>query len=200
MLTETVLEDNVAESVHEAPATTSRVDRAKAALNDGRTWFRGFRRTRPFWGGLWILVGGYFLLEMSMVPIQIIVSAGLTGLGGWLTGGGLILCGLMTWFVPNQKLFAGVIALLLAIVSIVISNLGGMFLGMFFGVIGASMTLGWGPAKPRTFGRKNKAGADAPAREHRGGRDRDCVMSGRRAVRAARPVARRCSSPLSSDS
>lgn len=160
MLAETVLEND---TVDTAPATVSRVDRIKGVLGDARIWFRGFRRTRPFWGGLWMLVGGYFLLEMSMVPIQVMVSAGLTGFGGWLTGGGLILCGLMTWFVPTQKLFAGVIGLLLAIVSMVISNLGGLFLGMFFGILGASMTLGWGPAKPRKFGKKNKADAEAPA-------------------------------------
>ena len=110
-----------------------------------------------------MLVGAYFLLEMSMVPIQVIVTAGLTGLGGWMTGGGLLLCGLMTWFFPSQKLLAGVIGLLLAIVSIVISNLGGLFLGMFFGVIGAAMTLSWGPAKPRKLGKIQDAEAGATA-------------------------------------
>lgn len=164
MLTDSVLEDAV-QDTEQAPAAVSHVQRVKSVLNDGRTWFRGFRRTRPFWGGLWMLVGAYFLLDMSMVPIQVIVKAGLTGLGGWLTGGTLLLCGLATWFFPTQKLFAGVIGLLVAIVSVVISNLGGLFLGMFFGVIGASMTLGWGPAKPRSFGRKKKVTEEAAAQD-----------------------------------
>ncbi|MCE5287740.1 MAG: DUF6114 domain-containing protein [Nocardiaceae bacterium] len=164
MLTDTVLENAVPET-EAVSIPSTRLERARYAASDARTWFRGFRRSRPFWGGLWMLVGAYFLLDMSMVPIQLVVKAGLTGLGGWLTGGTLLLCGLTTWFFPTQKLFAGVIGLLVAIVSIVVSNLGGLFLGMFFGVIGASMTLGWGPAKPRTFGRKKKVTDEAAAQD-----------------------------------
>jgi hypothetical protein len=164
LLTETVLEDAVPET-EEAPTAVTPVQRVKSLLNDARIWFRGFRRSRPFWGGLWMIVGAYFLLEMSMIPIQVIVKAGLTGLGGWLTGGALLLCGLTTWFFPTQRIFAGFIGLLVAIVSIVISNLGGLFLGMFFGVIGASMTLGWGPAKPRKFGKKKKVTEEAAAQD-----------------------------------
>ena len=61
MLTETILEDAVQET-EQAPVAPSRVQRVKAKLSDARIWFRGFRRTRPFWGGLWMLVGAYFLL------------------------------------------------------------------------------------------------------------------------------------------
>lgn len=114
--------------------------------SDGaRSWFRAFRRTRPFWGGLWIVVGGWLIVRLSMVPLQVVLSAGTAGFGGWLTGGGLIVCGLIAWAMPSQRYVAGVIAILLAVASLVLSNLGGMFLGMAFGVIGAAMVLSWGP-------------------------------------------------------
>ena len=130
-----------------------------AKLRLARTWFRGFRRTRPFWGGLWMLLGGWWILRMSMVEWQVLFSAGLTGFGGWLSGGGLILCGVVAWFAPSQSYFAGLIGLLLAVASFIISNLGGFFVGMFFGIVGSAMVLSWGERKARVhlFGRRKAA-------------------------------------------
>ncbi|MFH5209909.1 DUF6114 domain-containing protein [Antrihabitans spumae] len=122
---------------------------ARPHVHSARLWFRGFRRSRPFWGGLWMLIGGWLILRLSMVEFHIMFSAGLTGFGGWLAGGGLIVCGVAAWISPSQRFFAGLIGLLLAIVSFVISNLGGLFIGMVFGIIGSAMTLSWGPTKPR---------------------------------------------------
>lgn len=124
-------------------------DRAWRRTAGARAWFRAFRRTRPFWGGLWLLVGGWLILRLSMVSVQIVVSAGLAGFGGWLTGGGLIVCGLIAWAAPTQRYIAGIIAILLAVASLVLSNLGGMFFGMLFGILGGAMVLAWGPKKPR---------------------------------------------------
>ncbi|WP_187776176.1 DUF6114 domain-containing protein [Antrihabitans cavernicola] len=118
-----------------------------------RSWFGAFRRTRPFWGGLWMIVGGWLIVRLSMVPLQVVVSAGMAGFGGWLTGGGLIVCGLIAWSAPSQRYVAGIIAVMLAIASLVLSNLGGMFVGMLFGVVGAAMVLSWGPKKPRKSAR-----------------------------------------------
>ena len=38
-----------------------RVDGARQYLHDAWVWFRAFRRTRPFWGGLWLIVGGWLV-------------------------------------------------------------------------------------------------------------------------------------------
>lgn len=35
--------------------------RVKAAY----VWFRAFRRTRPFWGGVWLVAGGWTVLKFS---------------------------------------------------------------------------------------------------------------------------------------
>lgn len=126
------------------------MDRAWRRTAGARAWFRAFRRTRPFWGGLWLLVGGWLILRLSMVSVQIVVSAGLAGFGGWLTGGGLIVCGLIAWAAPTQRYIAGIIAILLAVASLVLSNLGGMFFGMLFGILGGAMVLAWGPKKTRS--------------------------------------------------
>lgn len=117
------------------------------AMVAARRSFRAFRRTRPFWGGLWLLIGGWLVLRLSMVSAHIAVTGGMTGAGGWLTGGGMILCGLAAWFAPSQRYVVGVAGVLLAISSLVVSNLGGFFVGMALGVLGGSMTLAWGPKK-----------------------------------------------------
>jgi len=113
-----------------------------------RRTFRAFRRTRPFWGGLWLLVGGWLVLRLSMVSAHVVVAGGLTAVGGWLTGGGMIACGLATWAAPSQRYVLGVVGSLLAITSLVVSNLGGLFVGMFAGLVGGAMTLAWGPKAP----------------------------------------------------
>ncbi|HEY2833976.1 MAG TPA: DUF6114 domain-containing protein [Sporichthyaceae bacterium] len=117
-------------------------------LDAARRTLRAFRRTRPFWGGLWLLVGGWLVLRLSMVPAHIAVGAGLSGIGGWLTGGGMILCGLAAWGAPSQRYVVGAVGVLLAVTSLIVSNLGGLFLGMLAGIIGGAMTLAWGPKKP----------------------------------------------------
>jgi hypothetical protein len=122
--------------------------RASAGWDAVRRTFRAYRRTRPFWGGLWLLVGGWLVLRLSMVPAQIAVAAGITGLGGWITGGGMILCGLGAWAAPSQRYVVGVVGVLLAICSLLVSNLGGLFVGMAAGILGGAMTLAWGPKKP----------------------------------------------------
>jgi hypothetical protein len=126
-----------------ADALTSR------RLDAARRTFRAFRRTRPFWGGLWLVVGGWLVLRLSMVPAHVAVAAGLNGIGGWLTGGGLILCGLAAWAAPSQRYVVGAVGVLLAVTSLIVSNLGGMFIGMLAGIIGGSMTLAWGPKRAR---------------------------------------------------
>jgi hypothetical protein len=123
-----------------ASAEASRLDAV-------RRTFRAFRRTRPFWGGLWLLVGGWLVLRLSMVPAHIAVATGINGIGGWLTGGGMILCGLTAWAAPSQRYVVGAVGVLLAVTSLIVSNLGGMFIGMLVGIIGGSMTLAWGPKK-----------------------------------------------------
>lgn len=114
-----------------------------------RRWFRAFRRTRPFWGGLWLMLGGYWVLHYNAAPIGVIVATGMGGLSGWLIGGGMFVCGLIPWFAPSQRYTVGFMGTVLSVVSLVASNLGGFFLGMAFGILGGTMLLAWGPKRPR---------------------------------------------------
>ncbi|MER5709829.1 DUF6114 domain-containing protein [Streptomyces sp. NPDC002122] len=118
-------------------------------LSSAYAWFRAFRRTRPFWGGVWLIAGGWTVLKFSLSSLQLIVSTGFGGVAGYLVGGGMILCGLIPIALPGQRYTFGIIGAVLAVVSLVVSNLGGFLLGMTLGILGGSMTVGWGAKGPR---------------------------------------------------
>src|SRR5262245_31146435 len=95
----------------------------------GRTWrrYRAWRRSRPFWAGIWLIIAGAELLLIPL-PIRdmgIILHIGIGGISGILIGAILIALGLLLWFHPGQRLFYSIVAVLLAIAALVASNLGG---------------------------------------------------------------------------
>ncbi|MGW2395725.1 DUF6114 domain-containing protein [Kitasatospora sp. NPDC001664] len=130
--------------------------RTRAATGAGWRWFTAFRRTRPFWGGLWLVAGGWTVLKFSLGAIQLVTAVGFNAVAGYLVGGGMMLCGLIPIAAPRQRVTFGLIGTVLAVVSLVVSNLGGFLLGMVLGVLGGAMTAGWGPRR----GRAPAAGAD----------------------------------------
>ena len=128
-----------------------------------RRAFRTWRRSRPFWGGLLLLLAG---LEMLAIPlfsvlahtsVKVIIYIGIGGVFGVLIGGLLVACGLLIWFHPSQRVFYAIAGMLLAVVSFVATNLGGFFVGMLLGVTGGSLSFAWAPV----------AGREPPGRRHR---------------------------------
>ncbi|MER7653944.1 DUF6114 domain-containing protein [Streptomyces albidoflavus] len=142
-----------------AAESGTRGARVRAGLRQGRAWFRAFRRTRPFWGGVWLVAGGWTVLKFSLAPMQLVVSTGFDGIAGYLLGGGMILSGLVPLAAPQQRYTFGIIGAVLAVVSLVASNLGGFLLGMVLGVLGGSMMVGWGPKRPARAERRSAAGS-----------------------------------------
>ncbi|NUV76801.1 MULTISPECIES: DUF6114 domain-containing protein [Streptomyces] len=142
-----------------ATESAARGARVRAGLRRGRAWFRAFRRTRPFWGGVWMVAGGWTVLKFSLAPMQLVVSTGFDGIAGYLLGGGMILSGLVPLAAPQQRYTFGIIGAVLAVVSLVASNLGGFLLGMVLGVLGGSMMAGWGPKRPARGKRRPAAGS-----------------------------------------
>lgn len=120
--------------------------------------FRGWRRTRPFWGGFLLLLAGIELLVIPLSGIlvhgavKLVVYIGIGGVFGVLLGVLLIACGLLLWLNPAHRTFYAIAGVLLAVLSFITSNLGGFFIGMLLGIIGGSMGFGWTPS------------ADQPAR------------------------------------
>jgi hypothetical protein len=114
------------------------------------TRFREFRWTRPFWGGLFMIVGGAIIGWLPLGPITEIVHLGIGGIGGYLCSLLLMAMGLTVWFRSDLRRAAGVVAVLVSLVSFPVSNLGGFVVGMMLGIAGGCMAFGWRPADIET--------------------------------------------------
>ncbi|MCK9873229.1 DUF6114 domain-containing protein, partial [Nocardiopsis dassonvillei] len=143
---------------------------ALTLLRGGRARLRDWRRGRPFWGGLLLVIAGVELLvapaaQSLILPIDLIAYTGVAGVSGPLIAVLLITLGALSWFQPAQHLFFGVVGLMLGLVSFVTSNFGGFVIGMLLGIVGGSLVFAWAPHvdRRRRRGRGRRRAADADA-------------------------------------
>jgi len=135
------------EMVNDPTATHGRPPRGP--LGATRDLFRAFRRTRPFWGGVWMILGGLDIVYWVRNPIGIVLGGGWSTSAGYIVGGSMIVFALVGWFSPHYKGVIGVVGMLLALVAFIAANLGGFLIGSVLGVIGGAMVWGWGPKKAK---------------------------------------------------
>ena len=117
------------------------------------TWrsFRSWRRCRPFWGGLLLLLSGLELLAIPLSSvlargsIKLVIYIGIGGVAGAIIGALLMACGVLVWLQPAHRVFYSIAGVLLAVASFVATNLGGFFVGMLLGVVGGSASFAWTP-------------------------------------------------------
>ncbi|MFF9345892.1 DUF6114 domain-containing protein [Streptomyces sp. NPDC014734] len=120
-----------------------------------RAWRRGFRTwrgDRPFWAGLFTMMGGlpiaYFpYANMHLGNITLAMST-TAGAGSLIIGVLLITLGLTMWFHHIVRVFAGVAAILLALISIPVANIGGFLIGFLFALLGGALSVSWAPGEP----------------------------------------------------
>ncbi|MEV5982971.1 DUF6114 domain-containing protein [Streptomyces sp. NPDC052114] len=110
-----------------------------------RRTVRRWRRTRPFWGGLLLILGGAELLLVPLSPLTVLVSLGLGGLAALGIGIALVVAGLFLWLLPHTHHYVSVNALILSVLSFAATNLGGFLVGMLLGIAGSAMGFGWTP-------------------------------------------------------
>lgn len=157
------------------PTAESADDTAELAASDDRTaWqrFRAWRRSRPFVGGLLTALGGIEMFFSGQLDIgRIHIQLGIEGLQATIIPILLLLLGILAVAMPAHRVFYGVIALAIAVYSLVGVNLGGFFIGMLLSTIGGILTVAWMPPEQRgerrRRGRRREAVAadDAPAEE-----------------------------------
>src|SRR5690625_3459888 len=130
---------------------------ASRAWHTARPAFRRWRKDRPFWGGLLIIVAGLIIVAAPVLnPLPLIVQQGIAGISGYLAGVLLMAVGALVWLQPPQRFFYGIAAILLSLVSFITSNFGGFVLGMLFGLIGGALAVAWVPDRKRKSGRKRR--------------------------------------------
>ncbi|NES16449.1 MULTISPECIES: DUF6114 domain-containing protein [Micromonospora] len=116
----------------------------------GEAWrgFRRWRRSRPFWGGLFTALAGLEIFGTTQMSLNgLTFQMGPTGFLSWLIPVILVACGMLLWFTPAQRMFYAIVAAITALYSMIGVNLGGFFIGLLLGMIGSALGFAWVPAK-----------------------------------------------------
>ncbi|WP_326767897.1 DUF6114 domain-containing protein [Streptomyces sp. NBC_01591] len=115
--------------------------------------FRTWRGNRPFWAGLFTMMGGlpiayfpYANMHLGNVTLAMSTTA---GAGSLIIGILLVTLGLTMWFHHIVRVFAGVAAILLALISIPVANIGGFLVGFLFALLGGALSVSWAPGEPK---------------------------------------------------
>ena len=115
---------------------------------DDRGWrekFREWRSTRPFAGGLLMLSSGIIMVAPAYFTVQIsdllVMISTISGVSTLLIGALLIMFGIGTWMQPYAATYLGVLGIIVAIIAVPTSNLGGFFIGSLFGIVGAFLAV-----------------------------------------------------------
>lgn len=128
---------------------------ARQRFADGRAAFRAWRRSRPFWGGLLLVISGLELVALPLSGVlvhgalKLVIYIGIGGVFGVLIGILLVAAGIMCWISPAQRVFYGIAGIVLGVLSFPASNLGGFFLGMLLAIVGGSLAFAWTRAEPQ---------------------------------------------------
>ena len=92
--------------------------------------------------GIVMVTPAYLSFEVSNIIIQVSTISGVSTL---LIGALLATCAIMAWYKPEMRLLAGVAAMILGIVALPMSNLGGFIIGTLLALIGGALALSWTP-------------------------------------------------------
>lgn len=135
----------------------------------GSSW-RGWRKRRPFAGGLLMILSGAVMASLVAMPVELMIQTGVGGVSSLMFGGMLAVLGLVTWFTPNQHVVTGALAGFLGLGALVLSNLGGLVVGTLLALVGGGLAFAWRPvARPprrgRRRGRHSPTAATVPAGE-----------------------------------
>jgi hypothetical protein len=114
--------------------------------------FRAWRGGRPFWAGLFVLLAGLPIAYFPYANLQIghltLAMATTAGAGSLIIGVLLVVLGISLWFQKHVRTFAGVAAILLGLVSLPVSNIGGFIVGFLLALVGGAMAVAWAPGEP----------------------------------------------------
>ena len=121
--------------------------------------FRHWRRQRPFAGGLLVALGGVEMFFSGQLDIgHLHVQLGIEGLQATVIPIALLLLGILAVTMPAHHVFYGILALVVAIYSLIGVNLGGFIVGMLLAGTGAVLVVAWmGPRAAAPVGRAEEA-------------------------------------------
>jgi Family of unknown function (DUF6114) len=123
---------------------------ARGAVVAGQSAWRGWRRSRPFWGALITMAGA---AEIATIRLSLPVHSPRTIIpAGVLIAAGLVACGVLLLFGPVWRSAYATVIVLLAILALTTSHLGGYLLGSVLAGIGGATAFAWVPTRAQAPG------------------------------------------------
>ncbi|MEV4432913.1 DUF6114 domain-containing protein [Streptomyces sp. NPDC049555] len=108
---------------------------------------RRWRRTRPFWAAVLLVLAGTELALVPLAPWSVLLGLGLGGIAALGIGAALVVAGVFLLLRPQTRHYVGLHAVILSVVSFAASNLGGFGIGMLLGIAGGAMAFAWRPVR-----------------------------------------------------
>lgn len=134
-------------------------------LRRARTAFTRYRRTRPFWGALVLLAGAWFIASPLLgESLEFYTTVGVRSITPLLLAGGMAAAAVVAIVLPAQRHFPAIVAMMLAVASLPLANLGGWLIGMVLGIAGAGLVFAWAPYTDKQLARYAERDARRAAR------------------------------------
>lgn len=153
------------EPVAQPARATAAPARRPSMLRRARTGFTRFRRTRPFWGALVLLAGAWFIASPLLgESLEFYTTVGVRSITPLLIAGGMAAAAGIAVVLPAQRHFPAIVAMMLAVASLPLANLGGWLIGMVLGIAGSGLVFAWAPYTEKQLARFAERDARREAR------------------------------------
>ena len=125
-------------------------DRFTAPTERLRRPFRQWRRGRPFTAGICVLLAAVEIPLVTQSAVGKLLSMGVPGVSTLFIAVFLAIFAVTIWFFPAYRVFSGIAAIMVALLSLVATNLGGFLLGFLLAMFGGSFAVAWAPRSDYT--------------------------------------------------
>lgn len=126
-------------------------------LHRGNQGFRSFRKARPFWAGLWAMLGGALISFVMSSAFKFTIAPQSLASVGMIVGILIGVFGLFVWLQQQLRYVLGVTIVLLSLFSFIVADFGGYLVGMIMGILGGSLAVGWMPNPPLSWRERRRA-------------------------------------------
>jgi hypothetical protein len=139
--------------------------------------FRRWRRGRPFYAGISIALAGVEISLVTQSALGKLLSMGIPGISTIFISTFLTIFAVTIWLFPAYRVFSGIATIMVALLSLVATNLGGFLLGFLLAMFGGSFAVAWTPRSDYTADTRRQrrkaaalafAAGAAPAQETQG--------------------------------
>ena len=141
------LQESGQDSLVDGASSTASAETTEPEQRSAAQRFKQWRRHRPFIPGLLMMISGFVIAAPAYITVEVsdilVMISTVSGVSTLLIGVLLFMFGLGCWLQPATAVYLGVLAIIVAVIALPTSNLGGFVVGSLFGIVGGALALGW---------------------------------------------------------